>query len=573
MSFVLENNTGVSGRMLDAKGAPRTNVCVDLEPLEGRGENGARFFNCSKIDGTFQHFVGPPRLSHHMLRAVRNFCLRPNVDSGSRAAEGGFVYSVDGGTFRWEGRMRERIFTSSEDRLRSASRLAAAAVGCCMCLVTSGIRSVAADRTDLPGTQAGRCGAAYFEAFNSGDSRAMQAFAEAHYSTSYLERNPADKRLAGFEKLYGMFGRLTPLRIALSLPLQLTLLAGAAKTGNALVLRFQLEATPPHRLAYVTISGIDKPGVPDEYAVHVATKAAPIDESLRNSTIRSVAEAIRVTYVYPALGGQMADALLQRQKEGRYDGAARAGRLAEMLTEDARTISNDKHVWVEAQNPMVQESTDPVNLPAERLRRENYHFRKVEVLPGNIGYIKFDVIHDDEEALNAASAALAFVARSDALIFDIRDNIGGEWGTANLILGYLLPRGTIFASVYDRSGRRVEVRSTPDAIPGRPVAAGVPVYVLTSSQTGSAAEGFAYALLHLNRATIVGETTAGMAHPSKEIVLNDYFRVSIPFLRSENVVTGTSWEGAGVVPRIKVAADRALEAAVADALRRTGNRK
>jgi len=60
----------------------------------------------------------------------------------------------------------------------------------------------------------------------------------------------------------------------------------------------------------------------------------------------------------------MADALLQRQKEGRYDGAARAGRLAEMLAEDARTISNDKHVRVEARNPMVQDSTDPVNLPA-----------------------------------------------------------------------------------------------------------------------------------------------------------------------------------------------------------------
>jgi hypothetical protein len=75
----------------------------------------------------------------------------------------------------------------------------------------------------------------------------------------------------------------------------------------------------------------------------------------------------------------------------------------------------------------------------------------------------------------------------------------------------------------------------------------------------------------LDRATIVGEVTLGMAHPSREIVVNDYFRVSVPYLRSENVVTGTSFEGAGEVPTIKVAAARALEAAVEDALRQDSN--
>jgi len=425
----------------------------------------------------------------------------------------------------------------------------------------------------LPNTAAGRCAAAYFEAFNSGNNEVMRAFIEEHYALSYVKSRPLDERLAAYQRLHGTFGRLIPLRVALSLELQLTLLADAAKTDNALVMRFQLEAGPPHRLAYVTLSGIDKPEVPDEYAVHVATKAAPINDALRRSTVQSVAEALRGTYVYPKLGGQMADALVQKQKEGRYDGVTRAGILADMLTEDARAISNDKHIWVEAQNPMVQESTDPVNLSVERLRRENYHFRKVEVLPGNIGYIKFDMIHDDQEALETAAAALAVVARCDALIFDIRDNLGGEWGTANLILGYLLPKGTVFGYMYDRDGRRVEERSTPVAIPGRPFGAGVPVYVLTSSRTGSAAEGFAYTLKHLDRATIVGEVTLGMAHPSKEVVVNDYFRVSVPYLRTENAVTGTSFEGSGVVPQIKVAAERALEAAVQDALRRISNRQ
>jgi len=96
---------------------------------------------------------------------------------------------------------------------------------------------------------------------------------------------------------------------------------------------------------------------------------------------------------------------------------------------------------------------------------------------------------------------------------------------------------------------------------------------LTSNRTGSAAEGFAYTLKHLDRATIVGEVTRGAAHPSKEVVINDYFRVSVPFLRAENVVTGTSFEGKGVVPQIKVSADKALAAAIKDAQRRIGNHR
>jgi C-terminal processing protease CtpA/Prc len=268
----------------------------------------------------------------------------------------------------------------------------------------------------------------------------------------------------------------------------------------------------------------------------------------------------------------MANTLLKGKHEGQYE-RTKAGKLADMLTETAVAVSNDRHVWVEAQNPMVQESTDPVNRSIEDLRRDNYDFRKVEVLPNDIGYIKFDMIHDDEEAQAIAAAALDSVALCDALIFDIRDNIGGEWGVAQLMLGYLFPGGTVIGHMYDRDGRRVEERSTPDTIPGKPFDDGVIVYVLTSRRTGSAAEGFAYALKHLGRATIVGEITCGMAHPSEEVVVNDYFRVSVPFMRSENVVTKSDWEGTGVIPQIEVAAENALKAAIEDAMRRIGSQK
>lgn len=468
-------------------------------------------------------------------------------------------------------RMGSNCVSNGKQWLSCVGRLALAAMGWYLCFGASDLPSMAAQLAELPNTAAGRCAAAYFDAFNSGDTEVMQAFFEKHYARGYLERHTLGQRSAYYGRIHNTLGRLTTLRIALSLELQLTVLADAAKTENVLVMRFQLETEPPHRLAYVTYSGIDVAEVADEYVDYVATRAAPLDSVLRVSTIQSVAQVLSDQYVYPELGQQTADTLLRKRAEGRYDDVRKVGMLADILTEDALAVSNDKHIWVEAQNPMLQESSDPVNRPGDELRRDNYHFRRAEVLSGNIGYIKFDMIHDDKEALEIAARALDSLAQCVGLIFDIRDNIGGEWGTANLILGYLLPPNTVFGYMYDRGGRCVEERTTPDSVPGRPFGADVLVYVLTSGRTGSAAEGFAYTLQSLGRATVVGEVTLGMAHPSREVVVNDYFRVSVPYLRSENVVTGTSFEGTGVVPQIKVDAARALESAVEDARRRIGN--
>ncbi len=425
--------------------------------------------------------------------------------------------------------------------------------------------SLISEHTELPNTAAGRYAAAYFTAFNSDDNHVMLEFEENNRSLSYLADRPADKREANYERLHDIFGQLTPLRVALSLEMQITLLVKNSKKDEILVIRFQLEEDAPHRLQYMTFSGIDHAEVPDEYAAYIATRAAPIDASLRERTIQKVAEILGNKYIYPKLGEKLKATIQRNNLKERYADCRNAGKLADRLTENALNISKDRHIWVEAQNPMAQGSTDPLNASVEKLRSENYHLRKVEILSNNIGYMKFDMIHDNKEALDVIADGLSDLADCDALIFDIRDNIGGGWGTANLIIGYLLPPNTVYSRVYDRDSHLVEQRSTPDTIPGKPFDSHIPVYILTSNRTGSAAESFAYVLKHAGRATIVGEVTLGMAHPSEEVVVNDYFRMSVPFLRSENVVTGSDWEGTGVIPQIKVKADQALTAAIEDA--------
>ena len=77
----------------------------------------------------------------------------------------------------------------------------------------------------------------------------------------------------------------------------------------------------------------------------------------------------------------------------------------------------------------------------------------------------------------------------------------------------------------------------------------------------SGAEEFTYNLKNLKRATIVGETTGGGAHPVDMHIINDHFGISIPYGRAVNPVTNTNWEGTGVEPDVKVSRDKVMETA------------
>jgi C-terminal processing protease CtpA/Prc len=65
----------------------------------------------------------------------------------------------------------------------------------------------------------------------------------------------------------------------------------------------------------------------------------------------------------------------------------------------------------------------------------------------------------------------------------------------------------------------------------------------------------------LKRATIVGETTGGGAHPVRGHRITEHFSIGVPFARAVNPVTHTDWEGTGVEPDVKVDAPQALEVA------------
>jgi C-terminal processing protease CtpA/Prc len=89
-----------------------------------------------------------------------------------------------------------------------------------------------------------------------------------------------------------------------------------------------------------------------------------------------------------------------------------------------------------------------------------------------------------------------------------------------------------------------------------------PVYVLTSARTFSGGEDLACTLQTHQRAIVVGEITAGGAHPTAPYALDFALHVTVPWGRSINPITNSNWEGTGVQPDIASAAELALERAM-----------
>jgi C-terminal processing protease CtpA/Prc len=273
-------------------------------------------------------------------------------------------------------------------------------------------------------------------------------------------------------------------------------------------------------------------------------------------------------YVFPEVAKRIADSLQARLGRGAYNEYANAMSFAFRLNDDVRAIGHDKHMRVDySARPLpVQQasSSPPPDVVARRQKQMdemNCGFVKVEQLEGNIGYLKFNAFADPELCAGTASAAMNFVAASRALIIDLRDNGGGSPAMVDYIASYLFSQRTHLNDLWTRRTNKTEEFWTRDTLPGRRFGGEKPVYVLTSSRTFSGGEEFTYDLKSIKRATIVGETTGGGAHPVSGHRINDHFIIGVPFARAINPTTHTNWEGTGVEPDVKVPAADALTTA------------
>lgn len=300
--------------------------------------------------------------------------------------------------------------------------------------------------------------------------------------------------------------------------------------------------------------------------------AAPLTAKVRTAVLDSVRAILRRTYVDADTGRQIAAYLAQRERAHAYDSLTDATRFAQDVRRDLQAINRDKHLTLMLQPPGMQRvavaDDNAMTQMAQMARRGNFGLRKVEILDGNVGYLEVTGFDDAPGAYAAIGDALRFLERTDAIIIDVRRNGGGSGEMSHMLFSHFLgqtPVPTI--RVRDRSAGEDTTLTSVAAVTG-PRRTTVPLYVLTSGFSASAAEEFAFVLKNQKRATIVGARTAGAGHMNQIIDVGHGFAFSVSYTRVSDPVTGKEWEQVGVAPDIETPAPDALEAARQHALQR-----
>jgi hypothetical protein len=402
----------------------------------------------------------------------------------------------------------------------------------------------------VPDTPAGRALRAWLAAFNSGNRTRIDSFDKAHYPWWPLDDEMAVRtHTAGYDLL----------SIDASGKLWITFHAREKSGASQIAGKLMLDSTHPELIWTLSLAPAAGNSPPIE-----------LDAAERKLVVERAAKLLDELYVFPDIGKRLAAALRSAEERGAYRDITDAQIFSWRLTDDLHAITHDEHLKV-AFSPQVLPPQEGPSTglgaaiePAFRqdLLAGNCGFEKVEHLAPNIGYVKLDAFADPDVCAATAAAAMNFVANSDVLVIDLRDNHGGR-PMVQFIASYLFAAPTHLNDMYWRRGNAVTEAWTLPYVPGKKFI-GKPVFVLTSKRTFSEAEDFCYALKNLKRATLIGEVTGGGAHATEMRRLDDHLSIFVPFARFVSPITHTGWEGTGVQPDIEVPAADALT----DALKR-----
>jgi C-terminal processing protease CtpA/Prc len=310
--------------------------------------------------------------------------------------------------------------------------------------------------------------------------------------------------------------------------------------------------------------------------VFAQTGASPrtLDNAAVGAAVEEIAAVVAREYLDPELGDRVASTLRQALRDGAYAGITSPDAFATRVTSDLLAASGDKHLAVTVvRGPAGAGATDaaPVSRQ-EAARRSNGGVQRVEILPGNVGYLNLTFFWRLGEAREAIADSMRLLRRADALILDLRQNGGGSPESVAFLAGYMLAdEGLPLFEIGFRNGQR-DRYATPS--PGAAERDGRrPLFLLTSARTFSAGEGLAFLLQERGRAEVIGEQTPGAANPGQPYSIKPAFDLTVPTGRVETAHSGRNWEGTGVTPDRRVPASEALTIAHARALERLGTKK
>ena len=284
-----------------------------------------------------------------------------------------------------------------------------------------------------------------------------------------------------------------------------------------------------------------------------------MDTPMVRQSVISTVKVLNEVYVYPETARSVGVEMIKRLESGVYDRISTKQAFADRIGSELAELSKDGHLGVlvaEGEEPpthVLKETVDRFKL--------NYAFQKVEILDGNIGYLKFNKFHQDEEAQAIADHAFGFLGGADALIIDLTECKGGSPDLVSHMLSYFFSDKTLLWSIYDRKGVSVYDAYSSSVGTAR-FKSDFPVFILTGPDTASAAELFAYTLKTYGKAKTVGQGTDGIAHLVGALPINEHFVGRFSTYRNVNPVTKSNWEGVGIAPDTNAAPEDSLNVAI-----------
>lgn len=269
-------------------------------------------------------------------------------------------------------------------------------------------------------------------------------------------------------------------------------------------------------------------------------------------SVREIADVIEENFFDAAVARDVSSALRSDAAAGAFSSLSNEA-LAKELTSRLKKV--DGHFRVGAPAEAGEEADPSPSIEYEdQVRRINFGFRSVDILPGNVGYIDLRFFADFDSAdapeRSVADAALQMIAHTDAVIIDLRDNGGGSPPMAAYLASAFLPQGSrAYMAEHDRSG---DVVSHAPETPVDPAKRrlNAPLIVLISARSASAAEALAYTLQSVQRAVVVGQPSMGAASLARPATTSSGFVVFVPYASTISSITNSNWEGTGVLPDV-----------------------
>jgi hypothetical protein len=287
--------------------------------------------------------------------------------------------------------------------------------------------------------------------------------------------------------------------------------------------------------------------------------AQTVSDADRHTVVTKLTDRLVAVYPFPEISAKYKEALLKYEADGRYNNLSEA-ELASKLTEDLRKTHKDVHLRV---SRSVNNGPRGVRPQGNSDAKSNYGFKKVEI-DGATSTAYVDIpgpFLGSQEAFEMAAASMAMSAYSKYIILDVRHNPGGTGQMGRFLASYFYNPGReqFYLNGFYKDRKQDEQEWTYAYTPGKHMP-DAKVYILTGRGTGSASEGFAYAMQKLKRATIVGDTSAGAGIAGGNVQLGSNLQAFIPIKMVVGPNDNVGWEGIGVIPDVQTGKDDALAA-------------